>query len=90
MLSERIEKAYSHRICKDYNLLYSYAENDFGLVCCFNTEKIGDQYIRKVYQILNNHSFDGLYLAFLDNDPEHKKENFIRFCKQADLTFILP
>jgi hypothetical protein len=89
MNATQIEKAYEKRLCRDYKLLYDFAEKGFNLICCFS-EKEDFGTTRKPYMIRNDHSFDSMYLAFLDEHPDKKEELFITFCKIHDLTFILP
>jgi hypothetical protein len=86
MTAKEIEKAYEKRLCKDYELLYDFVTKGFNLICCLNLE----EKIRKVYQVKTDCYFDGLYLAFIDEKGANRKKLFTQFCKQTDLSFILP
>ncbi len=82
------EKTYETLLSIDYELLCSLIENKKTIICFIDVATDIGTY-RKMLTTKSLISFDGVYLAFMD-EKNPSKEMYIEFCKRERLRFINP
>ena len=90
-----VELTYSKYLSKDYETLYNLVKAGAQkLICFLDKERDGETkfYYRGMYVAASINDFGGIWLGFIDDhDPEEeKREKYISFCKNNNLTYINP